>query len=55
MMLKVLDSLDPIHGHFSDIVHTCYQRFKGISNNDLSPLDWYPYSRGAMALRLISL
>ena len=53
-MLKFLHELDPIYVHFSEIVHTYYQLFKGISNNDL-PLNWYAYSRGAMALTLISL
>ena len=55
MILKVVHVFDPIHGRLSKIEHTCFQPFKGISNNDLSPLDWHPYSRGAMELGLISL
>ena len=55
MILKVVHALDPIHGHLSEIEHTCCQLFKGINNNDLSPLDWNPYSRIAMTLKLISL
>ena len=51
MIVKVVHALDPIHGHLSEIEHTCCQLLKGINSNELSPLDWNPYLRTAMTLR----